>query len=193
MSCTEFTTGVFYDPWVVPHQLLPAMAVVLGIDWRMVFLIMYSWETLEVIFLNCLKISEEEHVENALISDPAQCFMGVVTAMILMNVSDMEKPLFTGIKSLFWASLFILPGIPLIFGGDHVWFYVPCWFFVLFLLHKFGSPLSPTMMVYFVTYSVLVSVLVFLLKDHFNSFYTATLTALFVVIFALIIKNFVDY
>ena len=190
MSCSEFSTLVNYDPWVVPHQLLPAIATIIGMEWQLILIIVYAWETLEVIFLNCLKVSEPEIIENALISDPVQALMGILVAKILMNVSDMEgTSLFKGLyRTIFWSAVFITPGIPIIFGGDYVWFYLPIWFVALFILHRFGSMLSGELMVMVVIYSSLTSVLVFVLKDQFNSFYTALATGTFSILFSLLLK-----
>jgi hypothetical protein len=192
-TCEEFTKLVQYDPWVVPHQLLPAITTLIGIEWNLVLLIMYAWETLEVVFLNCLKISEEELVENALISDPIQALMGILVAKILMNVSGMKSPLTAGVSVFFWGALFIIPGTPIIFGDDYVWFYLPIFFVALFLLHRFGYTLPPTMMVLFVIYTTLTSSLVFGLKDTFNSFYTGLATGSFMIFFALVVKTITDY
>lgn len=176
-TCSEFSSLVNYDPWVVPHQLLPSITTVIGIEWNIIFLIVYVWETLEVVFLNCLKVSEAELPENSLISDPIQALAGVFVAKIMMNVIGMDKPLYSGIKAFYWGALFILPGIPLIIGGEYVWFYLPSWLVAMFILHKFGSPLSIYLVVSFVVYATLLSLSVFILEKEFNSFYTALLIA----------------
>ena len=193
MSCTEFSTLVFYDPWVVSHQLLPAIAIILGVEWRNVLIILYAWETIEFIFLKCLDLATPESGQDSLISDPIQGLTGILVGFILLNVTRRGDPLFSNqYKALFWSALFAAPSLILIADDDYVWFYVPTWFVATFILHKMGAELSPPLMVYLVMYATLVSVMVFSLKEEFNSFYTALSAATFVVIFVLVVKNFVD-
>lgn len=194
MSCTEFTSLVFYDPWVVPHQLLPAIAIVLGIEWKMVLVLVYAWETVEFTFLKCLDLATPESGQDSLISDPIQGLIGILVGFMLLNVTNNGKPLFSSqYRAFFWAALFAAPSLILIADDDYVWFYVPMWFVATFLLHKVGTTLSPPLMVYLVMYATLVSVMVFSLKEEFNSFYTALSAATFVVFFVLVIRNFAYY
>lgn len=187
-DCSEFSSMVDYDPWVVPHQLLPAAAVLTGINWREVIIIMYMWETLEVIFLNCLQIATQEHTPNALISDPFQCFAGIFVTIILFNVTGSGPLIPARVGAYFWSSLFILPGIPLIVGGNYVWIYIPLWFGLLFILNHHYK-MNRGMFLYFILYSLFVSVPILALKDYFNSFYMGLLSALTIVVLSVVIKN----
>lgn len=175
--CNEFSILKYYDPWVVPHQILPSIAVIIGIEWKMVFLIMYAWESLEVLFLNCLRVSEEETSANSLISDPVQCLVGIIMAFFIMKMSKMEVPLFDKYsKTIPWASLFIIPGVTIIFGEEYVWIYIPLFIISMILLYMFSDMPDIAFALFFV-YLVTVSLSVFLLENIFNSFYTGIAAA----------------
>lgn len=187
MSCSELTTiGVFYDPWVAPHQLLPMIAVLIGMEWKDVVIIIYLWETIEVVYLTCLEISEREGCVNALLSDPIQGMVGILTAQVLMNVVGMTKPIQSNRNTaLLWSALFILPGIPLIIGGEFVWVYIPIWVFCLVFMATITEKVTQELMTGILGHSVLVSVGVFGLKDYFNSFYIGIAAASLTILVAL--------
>lgn len=177
-DCTEFKKLVDYDPWVVPHQLLPAIATLIGIQWREVIIIMYAWETLEVIFLNCLKISDKEHAANALISDPVQCFVGIILSLWLMRITKSSVVTTNFYRAYLWGMFFILPGIPIIIGDDYVWIYLPLFLIWLLILYNYDA-LNYKILIYIGVHSAIISGLIFALRDIFNSFYIGILAAFF--------------
>jgi hypothetical protein len=193
MSCHDFGAFVNYDPWVVPHQLLPSIALVIGLKWWEIVIAMYGWETLEQI-MGCMSVRFEsgiaESSSNSLISDPLQCFIGIVVAMVLMNVTDTTEPLvLKRLHAFLWSALFITPAIAIIINGVYVWGYIPTWILALVVLVKVNGDVKTSLFFYLVLYCSLVSISVFLLKDTFNSFYAAAAGAAFVIALVIIIKN----
>ena len=186
-TCTEFTNIHNYDPWVVPHQVLPAMAVIIGLDWKYILIIMYVWETLEVIFLNCLQISDSEKTSNALISDPIQCCVGILVGLMILKKFNGGAVLISDTtESIIWSSLFILPGIPLIIGGDYIWGYIPSFVICALILRHRVSTRKLTIAI--ITYALFISIVVFSVAGKFNDFYLALISG-FVSLFVMFLFN----
>lgn len=186
-DCSEFKQLVDYDPWVVPHQLLPAMAVLIGIEWREVVIIMYVWESLEVIFLNCLKVSDGEHTANSLISDPVQCFVGIAWALWIMWITGADVITKKYYRAYLWGIFFIIPGVPIIVGDEYVWIYLPLFLIWLFVINKFDG-MRFKVLLYMSIQTILLSVFIFALRDYFNSFYTGIITAFVTAIIATLLE-----
>jgi hypothetical protein len=189
--CTDVTHFVHYDPWVVPHQLLPSIAVVIGIDAVEVVALVYLWETIEMI-IGCLSDrfheANSETLSNALISDPFQAFMGIIVAKLIVHVTGMESPL---VKSrplaYLYSAFFILPGTAHIAGGSAVWLYMPMWFLCFFfLVYVTDYTVTVTFAVWYCLYVVTVIVGVFVLEETLNSFYAGLVAAGIVVFMVLL-------
>lgn len=193
-DCSEFLALVDYDPWIVPHQVLPAIAVLIGINWKEVVIIMYMWESFEVLLFNCMKVSSREHAANSLLSDPIQCFIGIIVASVMMKftktspILEVEKRNF--IEKYVWGCLFIIPGSPIIAGGDYVWIYIPL---VLFFIYSFSvlTMADKRIINYMIIYSLIISISVFSLKDTFNSFYVGVLGAVSTIILTVLINIYI--
>lgn len=176
-QCAELKEFVDYDPWVIAHQLLPFIAAVNGIPYLEIFLLMYAWETFETILFNCVGVSEEETMENALISDPFQCLFGVMVACAYLGFQEsiIKNDKF---KSYCLTVIYILPSIFLSIDNKFAWLYM-----VFFILIMCGT-------VYFIgnekkwffksaIYVITFGVLVITLETEFNSFYVGLLTSVF--------------
>lgn len=183
MPCTEFTSLDLYDSWVVPHQALPFIAIVMGIEWREVFLIMYAWETLEVIGLNCIGIAEAELMSNSLISDPVQCLLGVLIGEIFIRKFNGGQVVMSDTTGAYlWSILFVLPGVPVIIGGYYVWGYLPLFFAcAAFSMYDKKKLLIATHM-----YVTLLAVVVYATRNKFNSFYGGLIVGIFTLIITLL-------
>lgn len=176
-TCEEFKVFSSYDSWVVPHQVLPAMAVVIGLNWKDVLLIMYAWETLEVIFLNCIQIAEAEISSNALVSDPTQCVIGIFVGTMLLRTFNNGSTLIPDtLGAVAWSTLFILPGVPIIFGGDYVWGYIPAFAVCMAAIRHYVP--NKELALALAVYVVAVSVSIFATEDSFNSFYIGIIVGL---------------
>lgn len=192
--CKLVTDATLYDRWVVPHQLLPAMAVVLGINWIEVVAIMYAWETLEA-SVGCsndvFATLNDENIYDSLISDPFQCFMGVLVARVLLNVCDMDESVVSGGRWVAypWTVLFILPAVPFIVSDGLEWLYVPIWFFMWVFTISVNKSVPQNLGVWVSIYAVTLAVSVFLLEDLFNSFYVGLLVGVVNLMTLLIYKN----
>jgi hypothetical protein len=179
MPCHGLGLLVSYDPWVIPHQILPSIAVVIGINWMEVFLLVYIWETLELL-MSCASESISEEVSedhaNALISDPVQGLLGIVIGTLMLRVvGRIDMPLFkTRVKAYLFSAAFIIPGVTLVVGGNVIWLYLVVWLCCLSALGYFVSQeeeFPRELFALLVSYATLVAVSVILLKDDFNSFY----------------------
>jgi len=179
MPCHGLGLLVAYDPWVIPHQILPSIAVVIGINWMEVFLLVYIWETIEI-FLSCARESISDEVSedhaNALISDPVQGLLGIVIGTLMLRVAGrLDMPLFkTRLKAYLFSAIFIIPGVTLIVGGNIIWLYLVAWLCCLSVLGYFASEegeFSRELFAMLVSLATLVAVSVILLKDDFSSFY----------------------
>jgi hypothetical protein len=193
-SCVDFSEFRTYDPWIVSHQLLPSIAVVIGIDWREVIILMYVWETIEAI-MSCVddvfRDAIAETSSSSLISDPLQGFLGILVAKVLMNVYNMDKPIFNDWVAYIWTMLFILPIIPITIdpNRDIVWMFIPSWMFCLFLLIYIPNRVTCKMGIWLALYALSVTISVFALKGTFNSFYTASSAAIVIILVAITFRN----
>lgn len=175
-ECAEFKSLVAPDTWVVPHQLLPFAATVMGITWKEVFLLMYGWESLEVVLFNCIELYEGEVAANALISDPVQALVGVLVGYSFLYVfNDGKGVRETPVESYLWTILFILPSTPLFIDKDYVMLYIP-----LFIgCSIVAMQRNPPILIATCLYVTLMAVLVSETKDVFNSFYMAIIIGAF--------------
>lgn len=173
--CAEFKSLDAYDSWIVPHQALPCIAIIMGIEWKEVFLIMYAWETLEVIGLNCIGIAEAELTSNALISDPFQCLMGVLVGELFIRAFNNGQVVKESTSHAYlWSILFIIAGVPVIIGGYYVWGYLP-----LYLIFSFVAMSDKrALLVATCAYVTVLVTVVYATKDHFNSFYAGLIVGL---------------
>ena len=171
-ECKEFTILDTYDSWVVPHQALPFIATIIGIEWKEVFLIMYVWETIEVVFLNCIGIAETENISDALISDPVQGLFGVMVGELFIKTFNGGEVLKSTTQGAYlWSILFILVSIPVVIGGGFVWGYLPI--FICFSTLVMSK--KPKLLIATYVYVTLLNVVVYATKGVFNSFYGALL------------------
>jgi hypothetical protein len=195
MICDLFSKIDLYDRWVVPHQLLPFVMTMYGIDPRIVIILVYVWETIEVFLMTCLDLfGDEESVENVVISDPVQGFIGVITALILLNINghstiaESTVNMFK-IKFIMEFALLALPGLTLLdqlYDINMHWLYPLVSCITIFITYRLNNKSYKHGFILYVNV-VFMSVLTFAL-DTFNSFYTGIIWGICFMFFLIIFK-----
>jgi hypothetical protein len=191
-ECVEFVDLTTYDPWVVPHQVLPAIATIMGMDWRDVFLVMYTWETIEVVLFNCFGVPGKELAANSLIADPVQCLMGVIVGKTILATMNNYKPLITedyAIYRYMWSALFAIPSITLILDKHYAWSYIPVFLACMWLVRGRFYETRRLLPTYIILYVISTTTAVFSLEGVFNSFYAAISAAVVTIIIPIVFIN----
>jgi hypothetical protein len=184
-ECAELKYMVDYDPWVIAHQLVPFIAIMNGISYLEVIVLVYAWETFETILFNCAGVSEVESATNALISDPFQCFFGLVVAWSFIRDTG---PLVTGSRLVSYGmtAIYVIPGV--FTAINLVWVMMGTFILVMCcMLYFLGDEKKWFVMT--LVYVVVLSVLVITLEDHFNSFYTGLIVAVAATSMGMLVKK----
>lgn len=174
MHCELFTDTRAFDRWVIPHQLLPMSLVVYGLDFRVVIILIYLWETLEVFFMSCLQLFEEEDITNAIISDPLHGFVGVLIGLFIIKkfgvINDMVGP---NVKTLLEFTSLCFSGFPLLdffYDRNLHWLYILVYCAVVITIVNVNK--KPIIIAIILgSLNIVMTILILSLQDRASSFY----------------------
>lgn len=192
MCCELFTNSTIYDRWVVPHQLLPFLLTMYGVEYRTVLLLIYVWETFEVFAMHCLELFAIEDITDTLISDPVQGLLGVMAACLLLRNDNINTILNIpfDIRNIYHIFEFMLLSSPSLLLLDQVydvnlhWFYPALLTGVIIMLCKLNDKSWHDYNIVFLNINTL-SLLVFAFSS-FNSFYIGLIWGISVLVFVII-------
>ena len=194
MVCDLLSKFDYYDRWVVPHQLLPFVLTLYGVDYRLVMLMVYIWETFEVFLTFCLQLFEVENVTDTIISDPVQGFLGIGAAVILLKfnghdtILDKSFDIFNPWHILYFIIL-VSPSLTLITQLYEIhlhWLYPFVLCGMVVLVYKLNNKSYKNgIIIYFNIISL--STLVFAIES-FNSFYIGLIWGICFIFITIIFK-----
>lgn len=194
MVCDLFSKVDLYDRWVVPHQILPFVLTMFGVDYRLVLLLVYVWETIEVFLMHCLQLFEVEDVTDTIISDPIQGFLGVCAAMVLLKINGhstiLNEPFDVfNFKHLIHFILLASPGLTMlnqVYDINLHWLYPVALCAVVILVYRLNKKsYKHGLMMYINIISL--SVLTFSIKT-FNSFYLGVIWGICFIFILIVFK-----
>lgn len=189
MVCELITNTTAFDRWVVPHQILPMVLVVYGIEHKIVLLLVYLWETLEVLFMSCLQLFEEEDITNSIISDPLQGFIGIIMGLLILKRYDkINNNVNLNINTLIDFALFCSVGVTLFdffYDRNLHWLYIPVLCIVTIVVLKLNNKKWYDGVPIYVLCISLTSI-TFILQDIVSSFYVGVIHGI-VISFSLIL------